>query len=70
MRNEQVIVRDVNFTVHRGSAVLLTGPNASGKSSFLRLLCGFLKPSAGRLFWDGNDLSQPGLYDWSGRVGM
>ncbi|KAG0558695.1 hypothetical protein KC19_10G047300 [Ceratodon purpureus] len=63
MRNEQVIVRDINFTLHRGSAVVLTGPNASGKSSFLRLLCGFIKPSAGRLFWDGNDLSQAGLYD-------
>ena len=38
MRKEQVIVRDINFTLHRGSAVVLTGPNASGKSSFLRLV--------------------------------
>ena len=26
-------------------------------------LCGFIKPSAGRLMWDGNDLSSSGLYD-------
>ena len=37
-RNDQVIVRDVNLTMHEGSAMLLTGPNASGKSSFLRLV--------------------------------
>jgi len=63
MRNEQVIVRDVNFTLHKGNAMVLTGPNASGKSTFLRVLCGFIKPSAGRLMWDGNDLSSSGLYD-------
>jgi ABC-type polysaccharide/polyol phosphate transport system ATPase subunit len=41
MRNEQVIVRDINFTLHGGSAVVLTGPNASGKSSFLRVVSAF-----------------------------
>ncbi len=30
---------------------------------FREQLCGFIKPSAGRLLWDGVDLSQPGLYD-------
>jgi len=64
MRNEQVIIRDVNMTLHEGSGLIITGPNASGKSTFLRVLCGFIKPSAGRLLWDGVDLSQPGLYDW------
>ncbi|KAH8945711.1 hypothetical protein BDL97_12G054400 [Sphagnum fallax] len=63
MRNEQVIIRDVNMTPHEGSGLIITGPNASGKSTFLRVLCGFIKPSAGRLLWDGVDLSQPGLYD-------
>ena len=38
MRNEQVIVRDVNFTLHKGNAMVLTGPNASGKSTFLRVV--------------------------------
>ncbi|KAH8972766.1 hypothetical protein BDL97_01G008800 [Sphagnum fallax] len=63
MRNEQVIIRNVNMTLHEGSGLIITGPNASGKSTFLRVLCGFIKPSAGRLLWDGVDLSQPGLYD-------
>eukprot|EP00249_Psilotum_nudum_P013386 c24302_g1_i1 orf=86-778(+) len=63
MRGGQVIVRDVNMTLHDGGGMLLTGPNASGKSTFLRLLAGYIKPSAGRLLWDGHDLSMPGMYD-------
>ncbi|KAG6548411.1 hypothetical protein Mapa_009897 [Marchantia paleacea] len=63
MRSGQVVIRDVNMTLHDGGAMLLTGPNGSGKSTFLRLLAGFLKPSAGQLLWDGHDLSGPGLYD-------
>lgn len=63
MRSGQVVIRDVNMTLHEGGAMLLTGPNGSGKSTFLRLLAGFLKPSAGQLLWDGHDLSGPGLYD-------
>ncbi|CAM6087662.1 unnamed protein product [Calypogeia fissa] len=63
MRSGKVIIREVNMTLDEGGAMLLTGPNASGKSTFLRLLASFLKPSAGKLLWDGLDLSLPGLYD-------
>ncbi|KAL2650646.1 hypothetical protein R1flu_018774 [Riccia fluitans] len=63
MRSGQVVIREVNMTLHGGGAMLLTGPNGSGKSTFLRLLAGFIKPSAGQLLWDGYDLSDPGLYD-------
>ncbi len=38
MRNEQVIIRDVNMTPHEGSGLIITGPNASGKSTFLRVV--------------------------------
>jgi len=38
MRNEQVIIRDVNMTLHEGSGLIITGPNASGKSTFLRVV--------------------------------
>ncbi|GBG88405.1 hypothetical protein CBR_g47104 [Chara braunii] len=63
MRGGEVILREMNLTLHEGDAAVLTGPNGSGKSTMLRLLAGFIKPSAGRVLWDGVDLSQPGMYD-------
>lgn len=45
MRSGQVVIREVNMTLHEGGALLLTGPNASGKSTFLRLVMHCSLPS-------------------------
>jgi heme exporter protein A len=43
----------LSFALEPGDALVLRGPNGSGKSSLLRLLAGFLQPSAGRIAWRG-----------------
>ena len=45
---EFTAIRDVSFTVPRGSVTAFLGPNGAGKSTTIRLLCGLLKPTAGR----------------------
>ncbi len=40
-------LREMNFAVERGELLAILGPNASGKSTLLKLLAGSLKPSAG-----------------------
>ncbi|XP_020591346.1 ABC transporter I family member 1 [Phalaenopsis equestris] len=62
MRNAQTILRNINVTVHDGSALVLTGANGSGKTTFLRLLAGFSRPSAGEILWNGHDITSPGVY--------
>src|SRR6059058_5035115 len=45
----------VSLAVHPGEVVGLLGPNGSGKSTALRLLLGFLRPTAGRAAIAGHD---------------
>jgi ABC-2 type transport system ATP-binding protein len=51
-------VRDVSFRVGQGEIVGFLGPNGAGKSTTLRILAGFLGPSAGRVRIDGLDIEE------------
>lgn len=62
MRNAQTVLRNINVSVHDGSALVLTGANGSGKTTFLRMLAGFSRPSAGEILWDGHDITSPGVF--------
>lgn len=48
----QVILRDVNLTMKSGHIYGLMGRNGSGKSVFLKLLCGFYLPTSGEILYD------------------
>lgn len=62
MRNAQTILRNINVSVHDGGAIVLTGANGSGKTTFLRMLAGFSRPSAGEILWNGHDITEPGVF--------
>lgn len=49
-------VDDLSFSVAKGEVVGFLGPNGAGKSTTLRMLTGFLPPSAGRIRIDGVDM--------------
>ena len=52
-----VAVDDVDFTIPRGSIVSLIGPNGAGKTTFFNMLTGVYKPTAGRVLFDGEDVT-------------
>jgi branched-chain amino acid transport system ATP-binding protein len=52
-----VAVSDVSMTVESGELRAVIGPNGAGKTTFFNLISGFLKPSAGRIIFDGEDIT-------------
>jgi branched-chain amino acid transport system ATP-binding protein len=48
---------DIGFTVEAGEIVSVIGPNGAGKSTLFKLICGFLKPTSGRVLFDGRDVT-------------
>lgn len=51
-------VDQLNLEVHRGEILGLIGPNGSGKSTTVNLITGLYTPSAGKLWFDGQDIAQ------------
>jgi heme exporter protein A len=52
-RGERLVLRDISFRLAPGRALLLRGPNGTGKSTLLRALAGLTPLAGGRLLWDG-----------------
>lgn len=49
MREDRVILDNVNLTVNKGDFVAITGPNGGGKTTLLRIILGLLRPTAGKV---------------------
>lgn len=56
-------VDDVSLNINRGEIFALLGGSGSGKSTLLRILAGFEKPSDGRIYLDGVDITDMPPYE-------
>jgi branched-chain amino acid transport system ATP-binding protein len=52
-----VAVEDVSFTIPERSIVSIIGPNGAGKTTFFNMLTGLYRPTSGRIFFDGRDIT-------------
>jgi branched-chain amino acid transport system ATP-binding protein len=59
-------VEDLSFDIRPGAVYSIIGPNGAGKTTLLNLLTGVYKPSAGRIVFDGHDLTGRAPYEYAG----
>jgi branched-chain amino acid transport system ATP-binding protein len=52
-----VAVEDVSFDIPERSIVSIIGPNGAGKTTFFNMLTGLYKPTAGRIMFNGRDIT-------------
>ena len=64
-----IAVNNVDLTVERGTVHALIGPNGAGKTTCFNLLTKFLQPTAGRITYDGRDITRLSAADIA-RLGM
>ncbi|MEA4960646.1 ABC transporter ATP-binding protein [Lutispora sp.] len=51
-------VKDFNLTLNKGEIVALIGPNGAGKTTAFNMITGVYKPTKGKIFYKGNDITQ------------
>ena len=65
---EEKIIQNLNFELRQGEVVGVVGGSGSGKTTFIDILLGLLKPDSGRISCNGEDI-ESNLPAWQQRVG-
>ena len=64
------ILHGVSFKVNKGEMVSVVGRNGAGKSTISKLICGFYKPTSGKILFDGRDLIDDTIKERAEKIGM
>ncbi len=57
------VLDGINMELETGKLYQLIGPNGSGKTTLINVVSGLQKPDEGKITFDGNDITQKGLFD-------
>ena len=54
---EKEIIKDLDLTIEEKSFAVITGPNGGGKTTLAKLIMGLEKPTSGKIYWNGQDIT-------------
>ena len=61
--DKKEIIKNISLVIPDNEFVVITGPNGGGKSTIARLIAGIEKPTEGRIFMDGEDITDMSISD-------
>nr|WP_302599934.1 ABC transporter ATP-binding protein [uncultured Cellulosilyticum sp.] len=64
------ILEDISFDIYKGEMISLVGRNGAGKSTLSKLICGFYRPSEGKILFKGEDLKNKSIKERAENIGV
>ena len=64
------ILKDINTVIYKGELVGLVGQNGAGKSTLSKVICGFVKPSAGSMLFNGERIDDDSITERAKKIGL
>ncbi len=58
---QKEIIKDISLKIGENRLVVITGPNGGGKSTMAKLIAGIEKPTEGKIFFDGEDITEKSI---------
>ncbi len=65
IRDDRILFDDLNFQLAAGQLLQIEGPNGSGKTSLLRILCGLTLATEGVVYWNEQDIQTISAEYWA-----
>lgn len=60
-KGQKEIIKDLSFTVDERKFIVITGPNGGGKSTLAKLIVGIEKPTLGKIYFNGEDITEKSI---------
>nr|WP_122012647.1 ATP-binding cassette domain-containing protein [Maliibacterium massiliense] len=61
VEDQKEILKNIDLSIAPGKLVAVTGPNGGGKSTLAKVVAGILQPTAGRILYEGKDITQASI---------
>ena len=66
-KNKTYVLKDVSYDFEKGNIYAIVGKSGAGKTTLLSLLSGLTKPTAGKIYLDGEDTKNKDMYSYRSR---
>ncbi|MDD7304979.1 MAG: ABC transporter ATP-binding protein [Peptoniphilaceae bacterium] len=67
---DKKILDQINLSIDKGEIISIVGPNGAGKSTLAKLMCGFVRPTRGKIFIDGLDSKNLSIKEIADKIGF
>lgn len=68
-QENQTILKDISFAIHKGERIAIVGKNGAGKSTLAKALCQFIKPTAGDICYQGQSIMEDSIKERAEKIG-